>query len=284
MDSTPLTLLPLWSREEAHQQRWGPTIRGMVGSGLACCGFVLFRCVYGDDDAWARFLDTMKQCVRAHVQRDAVAGQAFARYVEPALAWTVIEDETTLANATKEQVRERFVAWRDEQLRDSARHVSVAQAGFYNDLPRFNYCLCVDQACLDSLGVYRAREDQLGVYEAGPPVTVALVASPWARPFASLADLQKQDKWLGWGAFSSRGQPSDDDEDDENDEEEVAEDEFLPIESSTSYDVGWMYIEVKSLVGTYDILHGGDKWEHYYLRPPLVYPRHQFRRPALDSL
>ncbi|CAK7229782.1 hypothetical protein SCUCBS95973_007344 [Sporothrix curviconia] len=67
----------------------------MVGSGLACCGFVLFRCVYGDDDAWARFLDTMKQRVHAHVQRDADASQAFTRYVEPALAWTVIEDETT---------------------------------------------------------------------------------------------------------------------------------------------------------------------------------------------
>lgn len=79
--------LPLWSLQEAHEQPYSGTIRGLVGSGLACCGFVVFRCVYGDDDeddaTWARFLDAMKRHAYAYARHEA--RQAFAQYLEPAL-------------------------------------------------------------------------------------------------------------------------------------------------------------------------------------------------------
>ncbi|KAF2711169.1 hypothetical protein K504DRAFT_466183 [Pleomassaria siparia CBS 279.74] len=67
-------------------------------------GFVIYRCTYGDDAAWERFMTHMKMRTRLNLRR-VEDYDIYSR-----LAWTVIEDPK-LDEADDDVVRERFAQW-----------------------------------------------------------------------------------------------------------------------------------------------------------------------------
>ncbi|RYC65033.1 hypothetical protein CHU98_g1148 [Xylaria longipes] len=217
----------------------GTTARRMRDTGFETWGFLIYRCTYGDDEAWDRYMALFKQDVH-----DDLVYNGREWLMEPYAQWTVIEDKETLNGASKQQVREHFVQWRDQhsvsyELSEAAR---VARQLFPtpNDantrLPRFTYCLYVDQKCLDTLKAY------LDAKANGAPLLHSLVVvivdadySPagYTHPYRRYPD----------------------------------------IEGCTEEYVGWEYALARYVASLYDVLHserldlGGS-----YRRPPGIYP------------
>ena len=61
-------------------------------------GFVIYRCTYGDDARWARFMDILNARVRQSLEFEG------ALDLMNSLDWTVQEDPT-LQDASKDEVR-----------------------------------------------------------------------------------------------------------------------------------------------------------------------------------
>lgn len=103
-------------------------------TGQRTWGFVIYRCTYGDDDAWARFMKIVNERVR----------ESLEAYDTPELMetldWPVQEDRATLEGASKDVVRQHFRRW-------------VAGAPGHDDpfSPRFRYCIQVDAESLKSV-------------------------------------------------------------------------------------------------------------------------------------
>ncbi|TPX13482.1 uncharacterized protein E0L32_006212 [Thyridium curvatum] len=130
------------------------TINGMKRTSHHEWGFVIYRCAYGDDAAWQRYLDLLKASVAETLDilgRDVLLG--------PILVWTVVEDQG-LDQATPEDVRSRFRVWASEKLavleKDIQLDLSQLPPGakvlsLPRHLPRFQFCVGVDAACLEPL-------------------------------------------------------------------------------------------------------------------------------------
>jgi hypothetical protein len=150
-------------------------------------GFVIIRTTYDDDEAWASYL----QCVRdnAHIDLTRFKPERGA-VLEQMLTWTVIEDAATLANASREHVRQRFQQWRQEQ------------DDFNASLPRFTYCVNVTRACLDTLGAHVANKpDDVSTPHLPPPSLVAEIVD---GDFAPGPEGESGGVYLGWEYVDTR--------------------------------------------------------------------------------
>jgi len=67
-------------------------------------GFIIYRCDYRDDSAWARFIDRWSQFVNAWLI------QKRQRELIETLKWNVREDCAAFNRATVEDVRKSFTA------------------------------------------------------------------------------------------------------------------------------------------------------------------------------
>ncbi|KAF5690660.1 hypothetical protein FDENT_3824 [Fusarium denticulatum] len=74
--------------------------------------------------------------------------------LEPHLEWIIMEDCETLNNASKAQVRDQFSQWASE--RSVERDGAGAEDPLAVLLPRYRYCIYVDQKCLDTVDQYAA--------------------------------------------------------------------------------------------------------------------------------
>ncbi|KAI1742855.1 hypothetical protein F4680DRAFT_411894 [Xylaria scruposa] len=159
--STNTTMFTMKLSELTDEFDWnstmGCTAHTMRKTGFETWGFLIYRCTYGDNEAWNRYMEAFKERVHHELEyhgRDWLLEQ----YAQ----WTVVEDEETLNGASKQQVRERFVQWRDQHSvsQELSEAVMLArQSAFWathpsTRLPRFTYCLYVDQKCLDTLKRY----------------------------------------------------------------------------------------------------------------------------------
>ncbi|KAI0402317.1 hypothetical protein F4802DRAFT_608819 [Xylaria palmicola] len=189
----------------------GTTARCMRDTGFATWGFLIYRCTYGDDEAWNRYIEAFKEQVHYELEyygRDLLLEQ----YAQ----WTVVEDEETLNGASKQQVRERFPHTR---------------------LPRFTYCLYVDQKCLDTLERY-ADAKANGARRPAWPVMVTID-----------------------GDYSPGGRYT------------HPHRRYPQVEGCTDEYVGWQYVTAGCVAGMYDSWHdqrmdlGGN-----FTRPPAIYP------------
>ncbi|KAK3110182.1 hypothetical protein LTR53_015798 [Teratosphaeriaceae sp. CCFEE 6253] len=226
--------------------------------GLPKWGFVLYRCTYGDDERWHRFL------ARLTTHRDAVLRD---HYHLPALAdshdWAV-QDDASLNGATRDEVRRRFRRW---VAADAAAEIpdgmdDSTKAGLMSENPRYNYCVLVDAEAMSSV---LQQAPVLGG-EDGPitgHVTLIRADEDWDLP-----DFDRFD-WSMHGAADAIADDGEDDEgEDEYDEGEPA------LEGSRLRDVGWMRVGVDSLVPeTYATLTKGFMWDKLYCRPPKVMER-----------
>ncbi|KAK8008392.1 hypothetical protein PG991_010943 [Apiospora marii] len=86
----------------------GTTCRGMHETGFQEWGFLIFRCIYGDDEAWDRYMRYFKEAIHESLAKDS------CEFLEKYSRWTIVQDEADLQAASKLRVRQRFRDWRDQ--------------------------------------------------------------------------------------------------------------------------------------------------------------------------
>ncbi|KAJ0120530.1 hypothetical protein J7T55_015259 [Diaporthe amygdali] len=228
-------------------QPFATTMKSMIDTGLHEWGFVIYRCVYGDDEAWQRYMKYFEEDIiegLEHHGGDVVLPQ-YAR-------WTVIEDQETLDSASIDTVRDMFVEWRNKhQVELEERWINRIIPPLLRDapnrLPRFTYCLYVDQKCLNTVTAFAEKFPKPSFLAPIPPPLVAVLVD---------SDFNES-LYVGGGyraAPDERGQ-------------------FPAIDGRTCKYIGWAYVDVNGLGSWYDELHRlrlDDAMS--YRRPPKIMP------------
>ncbi|KAM3556123.1 hypothetical protein MY1884_005223 [Beauveria asiatica] len=237
--------------------RLGHVLHTMQQTGLHAWGFVIYRgCSYADDAAWQRFVAYMKQEVHntllatprlppsttstttTSTSTSTSLLDTSGRQLAPYLEWTVIEDPR-LENASKDAVRAHFASW--AAARSPRRDGPGADGPFIEShVPRFMYCVYVDQRCLRTLAAF---DDWLRLDRNGPMQYLACALV---------------DKNCPPGGEGAAGMP--------------------PVDGCDRYYTGWMYAHVGSLPELYNTL-GHQRLisgPNNYARPPRIYPGHLY--------
>jgi hypothetical protein len=219
-------------------------------------GFVIYRCSYGTDQEWYRFMKIFKAQAE-----DAIANACGAPWLYQKLSWTVVEDRS-LKGATTAQVRAAFRNWIFSPQADSEipaalrQRVDIIPPGHTPEearllsrtrvAPRYQYCVQVDDIALKSILKY-GEEEPYSNYHGH----VNIVKVDWEIPDPNTPEHKDAEK-LGYNPVDE-GEP--------------------PIEGCRLYDVGWMRCDVEGMLSalyTYLVKDGNwDDW--YYHRPPQVW-------------
>ena len=188
----------------------------------------------------------------------------------------MVEDQEAVQDATVKQVQERFLKW-SEDLSDG-RDGPVAVKAFLQ--PRYNFCVMIDQKCLDSLAAYEYRaaeavapgEDPFLLSRAVSHVFVILIRidkpmSAWvsAGIAAEKASSRSASTTLADGSAQVQADDAWEGEllGDEDVGEELTEDE--------DEDGDWTYVETFLLMSMYESLRDTDSYWDDYVRPPRIY-------------
>lgn len=227
--------------ENVRDHRYGHIIQGMQQTGYHKWGFAVYRCTYSDDNAWLRYVQYIKDQTVARLDYH---GQQFL--LEKYLDIQVIEDPQ-LDGASKPHIRSLFTE-RAEQDRKPENGGPGSATYFGLMMPRFNYCVYVDQACLDTLPAREKwdRERAEGGHQGEiPPSVVCAVIDTDCKP------------------------------------EGEGEGGYEPVEGCTRYFPGWMYYDAKNLTGLYDRLQFKEMVDDHesYVRPPAVPQNKDMRMP-----
>lgn len=113
-------------------------------------GWVIYRCTYDDDKAWARFKEFIIQQSRADIANSDTPE------LSDSLEWTFVEDRVTLDGASKDQLVSRFKQWAPEALKTEQPRVKDHRFGTWG-IPRYTYFIYVDKGALRSV-VYDAPQ------------------------------------------------------------------------------------------------------------------------------
>ena len=142
-------------------------------------GWVIYRCTYSDDAAWAKFRDRVEAESRKSIE------QSDAPEIAKRLEWTWVEDASALDGASTETLRERFREWTaGEVARQPGNYLPAV-------IPRFRYFIKIDQEVLDSLAVSISRETHWS-----NNTFVKFVDGNWKPLAESQRDLEQEDD--GW--------------------------------------------------------------------------------------
>lgn len=199
-------------------------------------GWVIYRCTYTDDATWAKFRDL----VEAH-SRESIA-ESEAPEIAKQMEWVWIEDAYTLDGASTEALREKFRAWRANEV--------ARQPGDYepNVIPRFRYFFKIDQEALDSLTESLSRETLWYMFGSDKTAFVKFVDGLWEPESEPLSEQ--------YGELDY----------------ELEGEVFESIEGCTERDVGWMCV-APDMIGYsfYDALSGDENmWHIFYRRPHYI--------------
>ncbi|OBT69642.1 hypothetical protein VE03_00950 [Pseudogymnoascus sp. 23342-1-I1] len=107
-------------------------------------GWVLYRCSYDDDEAWARFQEIINERSRKEMER-----RGFPPEVTNSLEWTFVSDRASFDGASRDQLRQHFHAWaavaeKTEQPRAVEKEINWGGARS----PRYLYFIQVDEEAL----------------------------------------------------------------------------------------------------------------------------------------
>jgi len=225
------------TEEGINQTNMGNTIKFMRQTGFHQWGFVIYRAAYANDNLWDRYLAALKDNVRHNLQRNN-CDDLLEQYIQ----WTVFNTEVD--KSTKNDARRHFASWCNE---NRVEH-DVRSA-----LPRFNYCLYIDQKCLETLEAHaqgKSNRNEAGLGPPLPPLVAAIIDVKYSPPRMVLT----------FGCHSS----------------------FGPIEGGIGRYVGWEYYDTVYLPLLYDKLHVEPlDEEETYFRPPGIAPG---GNPALEFL
>jgi hypothetical protein len=107
-------------------------------------GFVLFRCTYGSQEKWDKFVALLKEHAHDYFEwRDM-------EHVYDSLAWTIIQDADTLDGAGIVETSRRFREWIEGPGRQEMQE-SVFAGEEWPYWPRYRYFLHVDEESLESV-------------------------------------------------------------------------------------------------------------------------------------
>jgi hypothetical protein len=222
----------------------------LLEDGHRVWGFVIYRCTYGDDDAWETCLERIHTTVRRHM------GFYNALDMLDDFKLTVFDDAREFDHAGAHRVREHFKGWRKHAVREEqGTHAELeARRGatdpdYDNMAVRYRFCVQIDESALR--GIVST--------EGGHPGSQAWV------------NLVEAD-WDPETAAAEREQDRREQEEDENFDPEDLEDcvELLPeIDGCAENNVGWMKVRYQGLIpGLYAKLRNPYALEYMYVRPP----------------
>ncbi|RBQ72999.1 hypothetical protein FVER14953_07909 [Fusarium verticillioides] len=202
-------------------------IRDMQETEFKRWDFVIFRSVYTEKSQtqWESYIEFLKATVE-----DKLKHLELWTLLELHLEWIIMEDCETLNNASKDQVRDQFCQWASE--RSVERDGAGAEDPLAVLLPRYRYCIYVDQKCLDTVDQYAAWVE-VGA-EGHERVVACVVLDGKCEP----------------GGRGRNGYPS--------------------IEGCTKEYTGWIYTDVEGIAGLYDTLFHEELEEQDSPRPPGV--------------
>lgn len=212
--------------------------RRLERRGLDKWGFVIYRCSYSDDQAWADCKSIFLG--RAHHLLSDKAELANT------LDLKVFDDIAAFRDASKEDLRRHFQEWaRSAWPREQPR--AQQQVNLFPELlPRYRYFVQIDQAAMESV------LENLDIRNIDPWDTgfVNLVDAHWKSQADRLAELAAEGNEL-----------------DEDDEPDLS---FEPIEGCREEDVGWMRLPSSRMVPRmYEELDLDDSLCYVnYRRPP----------------
>ncbi|OCK72872.1 hypothetical protein K432DRAFT_387656 [Lepidopterella palustris CBS 459.81] len=148
-------------------------------------GFLIYRCDYSSDDAWAKFISTVQLQMREGLEL------LRATDLVPTLEMTVKEDRETLDGASVDQVREIFKSWvqgneAKEELRDAP------YPGPFQYV-RYTYCVHVDADALDSI-VNRAPQLPKRDYKRIGYVNLVQLCARDMIPYSDPSDVDPEEE------------------------------------------------------------------------------------------
>ena len=110
-------------------------------------GWVIYRCTYGDDEAWERF----KVLVTRYSRRD-LQDKDVPQIVADGIDWTFVSDPTTLDGASRNALRKRFQSWvADAEPAEQSGLIPSRLAQHNLKSSRYTYFVQVDEASLRSV-------------------------------------------------------------------------------------------------------------------------------------
>lgn len=160
------------------------------------------------------------------------------------------EDPNTLNGATIDAVRDKFVKWRNEHSVEQKVHWVDKMIPLLTDppsrLPRFTYCLHVDQKCLNTVKAYnRSDFKEKHVSRRPSPLVAALIDGDFDESLYVQGGLR--------ASPDERGQ-------------------FPAVNGRTCRYVGFEYVDTRWLGGRYERMHSlrmDDPMDYH--RPPLFF-------------
>ncbi|KAK1763087.1 hypothetical protein QBC33DRAFT_550320 [Phialemonium atrogriseum] len=194
-------------------------------------GLVVYRVSYGDDAAWEHILaqinENLKESLEGNDRQDLLARHQLV----------VMNNRLQFDGATTDQVRKHFSKWVVDELRrnwqdqpipdDQVAKLGADDGMIYSAGTRYNFCLLVDNVCLESLAKM-------------PSPVVKLVEKRWVPDVQDLGKEEGEGDNSGW-------------------EGGVTNNEFE--------DVGWMYMYVHDYVDIQNYLHGDNWTDNYVRPP-----------------
>ncbi|PGH05805.1 hypothetical protein GX51_02778 [Blastomyces parvus] len=108
-------------------------------------GWVIYRCTYGDDKAWAQFQQIVTERSRKRLAEPDVPAE-----VANSVEWTFVSDPTTLDGASRDQLRARFSAWAAEAEKSEQPRAGGKQP-YWMRSQRYMYFIQVDEESLRSV-------------------------------------------------------------------------------------------------------------------------------------
>ncbi len=194
-------------------------------------GFLIYRCTYADDPAWARFKQIINERSRQDVADSDVPELANS------LEWTFVEDSTTLDRASKELTRARFRTWTASGAEEAEQPRAIGHWAPMKS-PRYEYFVRADEGALRSFVNEAPQPPDFDLEGVG---YVNLVDASWRPHDDDSEDLDRND------------QP------------------FEPIEGCRAGNVGWMKTASQMVgLSGYDAFTTLGDWCAFSKRPPEV--------------
>ncbi|THX17767.1 hypothetical protein D6D13_00170 [Aureobasidium pullulans] len=218
--------------------------------GVQKWGFVVYRCTYDDDEAWAQLMEHIKTRTIDSIKSDGIETGMIDRLDLP-----VIEDPT-LEAASKTEVRCRFRKWvlENAQLERASDSDEDLLDSLLAMTPRYNFCIHVDAGSL--LGCIVRRD---------PPILANPATITGDRSKEGYVNLIRADSGWSWDEYD----PAIFDreaEGYEEDEEPLSENE-VEVEGCKLHDVGWMKISPDGLMPAfYGYAIESSHWDVAYVR------------------